>query len=167
MRNQEVYELRCIVTHLGPSGTAGHYIAFCYVENENKWYKFDDSIVTESSFKDASNTGDSYLLFYKRTNNQMNNQINNKINNQTNFQMDPKNDNQIKILINQFVMMNNQMMMNNQNNQMMMGNQNNQIMNNDTPIMNNQNNQMMMSNQNNQIMVIKDIVELQIFQQVI
>ena len=155
-----IYELRCIVTHLGPSGTAGHYIAFCFVEKEKKWYKFDDSIVIETTFKDASTTGDSYLLFYKRTNRQMNIQINNEVN----YKMDINISNQIKFLINQVVMMNNennnkmiminqmnnQMMMNNQNNNQMMNNQMNSMMNNQN---NNQMNQMMMSNQNNNPMI--------------
>ena len=68
-----IYKLKCIVTHLGPSGTSGHYIAFCYVQNKNKWYKFDDTIVSESSFQDASTFGDSYILFYQRKDNQLNN----------------------------------------------------------------------------------------------
>ena len=151
-----IYELRCIVTHLGPSGTAGHYIAFCFVEKEKKWYKFDDSIVTETTFKDASTTGDSYLLFYKRTDRQMNIQLNNEIN----YYMDNIISNEIKIMINKVVMMNNQNnIMINQMNQMMMNNQNNnQMMNNQmNPMMNNQNNnqmnQMMMSNQNNNPMM--------------
>ena len=67
-----IYDLRCIVVHTGPSGTAGHYISFCFVENYKKWFKFDDSIVSESSFKDATNFGESYILFYKkRENNQI------------------------------------------------------------------------------------------------
>ena len=67
-----IYDLRCIVAHIGPSGTGGHYISFCFVENYNKWFKFDDSIVSESSFKDATNFGESYILFYKkRENNQL------------------------------------------------------------------------------------------------
>ena len=64
-----IYNLRCIVAHKGPHGTAGHYVAFCYVENKQKWYLFNDCLVQESSFKDASAFGRSYVLFYKRQEN--------------------------------------------------------------------------------------------------
>jgi hypothetical protein len=60
------YRLICIVTHIGPHGTGGHYIAYCFLEDKKKWYEFNDSIVKESSFKEASTFGDTYILFYKR-----------------------------------------------------------------------------------------------------
>ena len=60
------YKLICIVTHLGPSGPSGHYISFCYISNYKKWFKFDDSLVYESSFKEASTSGQTYILFYER-----------------------------------------------------------------------------------------------------
>ena len=60
---------------MGESGTGGHYIAFCFLENRQKWFKFNDSIVTESDFNTASTFGDSYVLFYKRKENGIN-QIN-------------------------------------------------------------------------------------------
>ena len=62
------YRLICIITHLGPDGVMGHFIAFCFLEEKNCWYKFDDSIVSESTFEQASNFGQAYVLFYKRTN---------------------------------------------------------------------------------------------------
>ena len=65
------YKLICVVTHLGPHGTGGHYIAYCLLEEKNLWYKFDDSVVTLSSFQEAStsnshNSIDPYILFYHR-----------------------------------------------------------------------------------------------------
>ena len=60
------YRLISIVTHLGPHGTGGHYIAFCYLEDKNLWYKFDDSLVTLTTFNEASKFGDTYILFYHR-----------------------------------------------------------------------------------------------------
>ena len=60
------YRLICIITHLGPHGTGGHYIAFCFLQDKNMWYKFDDRLVTESSFMEASKFGDTYILFYQR-----------------------------------------------------------------------------------------------------
>ena len=60
------YKLISIITHFGPSGTAGHFIAFCFIKDKNKWYKFNDSNVTESNFQEASTSGDTYILFYER-----------------------------------------------------------------------------------------------------
>ncbi len=60
------YKLICIVTHLGPSGPSGHYISFCYKYNYKRWFIFDDSLVYESSFKEASTCGQTYILFYER-----------------------------------------------------------------------------------------------------
>ena len=64
--NNSNYKLIGVITHLGPSGDAGHFIAFCFVQDKDRWYKFNDSIVTESNFMEVSNTGDSYILFYER-----------------------------------------------------------------------------------------------------
>ena len=65
------YRLISIIKHFGQSGTAGHYIAFCYVEREGDWFKFNDALVERSSFKEGAdiNNGDSYVLIYKRTGN--------------------------------------------------------------------------------------------------
>lgn len=60
------YKLINVITHLGVPGTSGHYIAFCFVERENSWFKFNDANVEKSNFNEAINTGDSYVLFYKR-----------------------------------------------------------------------------------------------------
>ena len=60
------YRLICIITHIGPHGTGGHYIAFCYLEDKKMWFQFNDSIVSPSSFDEASKFGDTYILFYKR-----------------------------------------------------------------------------------------------------
>ena len=58
------YEIIGIVTHFGPSGMSGHFIAFCKSFVDNKWYKYNDSIVSPSSFQEARNTGVPYILFY-------------------------------------------------------------------------------------------------------
>ena len=60
------YRLICIITHLGPGGVMGHFVAFCFLEDKNAWYEFNDSIVTPSSFEQASKFGETYVLFYKR-----------------------------------------------------------------------------------------------------
>ena len=64
--NNSNYRCIGIITHLGPSGNTGHFIAFCFVKDKNKWFKFNDSIVEPSNFQDASTLGDSYVLFYER-----------------------------------------------------------------------------------------------------
>ena len=58
------YEIIGVVTHFGPSGMSGHFIAFCKSFVDNKWYKYNDSIVSPSSFQEARNTGVPYILFY-------------------------------------------------------------------------------------------------------
>ena len=58
------YKLIGVVTHFGPSGESGHFIAFCKSFVDNNWYKYNDAIVTLSSFKEAQSTGVPYILFY-------------------------------------------------------------------------------------------------------
>ena len=58
------YELIGVVTHLGTSDMGGHFIAFCKNSNNCKWYKFNDAIVTETSFKEVISFGVPYVLFY-------------------------------------------------------------------------------------------------------
>ena len=66
IESSDTFKLICIISHFGPSSTSGHFIAFCYVESKGKWYEFNDSIVTESSFDEAKNKGTAYVLFYQR-----------------------------------------------------------------------------------------------------
>ena len=58
------YKLIGIVTHFGPSSMGGHFIAFCKSFVDQKWYKYNDAIVNNSSFQEASTTGIPYILFY-------------------------------------------------------------------------------------------------------
>jgi ubiquitin C-terminal hydrolase len=67
--DNNIYDLISVITHFGNSGTDGHYISFCKIQDKNKWYKFNDSIVTESNYQEASTTGDAYILFYQRRKN--------------------------------------------------------------------------------------------------
>jgi hypothetical protein len=41
-----IYELYGVVTHLGESGEGGHFIASCKSPSNNKWYRFNDAIVS-------------------------------------------------------------------------------------------------------------------------
>ena len=58
------YKLVAICTHLGASGSTGHYITFCLNKEDNKWYKFNDSYVNRCEKEDIYN-GSPYLLLYK------------------------------------------------------------------------------------------------------
>ena len=42
----------------------GHFIAFCKSFVDQKWYKYNDAMVNNSSFQEASTTGVPYILFY-------------------------------------------------------------------------------------------------------
>jgi ubiquitin carboxyl-terminal hydrolase 8 len=59
------YKLIGVVTHFGPSGDSGHFIAFCRSFVNDQWYKYNDAMVTSSSFIEARDTGIPYILFYQ------------------------------------------------------------------------------------------------------
>ena len=58
------YKLIGVVTHFGPSSDSGHFIAFCKSFVDFKWYKYNDAMVSPSSFNEAKTTGVPYILFY-------------------------------------------------------------------------------------------------------
>ena len=64
------YELICVLSHLGPSGMSGHFIAFCKSPVDGKWYMYNDAQVSECSDpKNQSNTmieNLPYVLFYQK-----------------------------------------------------------------------------------------------------
>jgi len=66
--NNLIYHLYAIVTHIGPSSMAGHFIAFCKSPIDGKWYKFNDAIVdyVGDFNNNVSNFGTPYILFYER-----------------------------------------------------------------------------------------------------
>ena len=59
------YQIICVCTHLGSSGSYGHYIAYCRHRENGKWYKFNDSSCNECN-KEEINRGSPYLLLYER-----------------------------------------------------------------------------------------------------
>ena len=59
------YRLIGVVSHFGPSGESGHFIAFCKSFVDGNWYRYNDAIVTLSSINEAKNTGVPYILFYE------------------------------------------------------------------------------------------------------
>jgi len=60
-----VYELYAVISHLGPSSMEGHFVAYCRNRIDNKWYLYNDSIVTLCSRPQQYNDGMPYILFYK------------------------------------------------------------------------------------------------------
>ena len=68
LNNNVIYHLYAIVTHIGPSSMAGHFIAFCKSPIDGKWYKFNDAIVdyVGDFNNNVSNFGTPYILFYER-----------------------------------------------------------------------------------------------------
>ena len=63
------YKLIGVITHLGNSGEDGHFIAHCLSPIDNKWYTYNDAIVTEiKDFKRIIDLRMPYLLFYQKIN---------------------------------------------------------------------------------------------------
>lgn len=61
-KSKPIYELYAISNHYGGLG-GGHYTA--YAKNNEKWYEFDDSRVSNSFKKDIVSSS-AYILFYER-----------------------------------------------------------------------------------------------------
>ena len=64
------YELICVLTHLGPSGMSGHFVAFCKSPVDGKWYLYNDAQVNNvADPRDRDNTlieGLPYVLYYQK-----------------------------------------------------------------------------------------------------
>ena len=58
-------QLYAVICHLGESSMNGHFIAYCRHRQNNKWYKYNDSFVTECTKAQEYNDGMPYILFYK------------------------------------------------------------------------------------------------------
>ena len=59
------YELYAVICHLGPSSMSGHFVAYCRNRIDNKWYLYNDAIVSPCTRKYQYNDGMPYILFYK------------------------------------------------------------------------------------------------------
>ena len=70
------YELIGVLTHFGPSGMAGHFVAYCKSPINDRWYLYNDSIVTPCNSdveSEMQSNGIPYILFYQRRKNEMTN----------------------------------------------------------------------------------------------
>ena len=67
---KNVYELICVLSHYGPSGMAGHFIAFCKSPVDKKWYCYNDAQVSECDDPTSQGNEDvegiPYVLFYQK-----------------------------------------------------------------------------------------------------
>ena len=67
---KDLYELICVLSHYGPSGMAGHFIAFCKSPVDKKWYCYNDAQVSECDDPTSQGNGDvegiPYVLFYQK-----------------------------------------------------------------------------------------------------
>ena len=60
------YFLSGVVSYMGESGPSGHYIAYCRMSPNSKYYCYNDSLVNESSFEEINRRGTPYILFYQK-----------------------------------------------------------------------------------------------------
>ena len=60
-----VYNLYAIISHQGTDANNGHFYAYCKHRINNKWYLYNDSIVSECEKNDDYLNGVSYVLFYQ------------------------------------------------------------------------------------------------------
>ena len=60
-----VYNLYAIISHQGTDANNGHFYAYCKHRINNKWYLYNDSIVSECEKNDDYLNGVSYILFYQ------------------------------------------------------------------------------------------------------
>ena len=82
------YELIGCLTHHGPSGMAGHFVAYCRSPIDNQWYFYNDAEVTPcyNPENEMLSNGIPYILFYQRRKTQyIQNVINNNINININY----------------------------------------------------------------------------------
>jgi len=59
------YDLFAVANHFG-SLSFGHYTAFCKNSVKNKWYEYNDSVVTEIDDESKIMTPNAYILFYRQ-----------------------------------------------------------------------------------------------------
>ena len=63
-----IYNLYGVITHIGESGPNAHFVASCKSKIDNKWYRYNDAIVSDINNvqKEIIEFGTPYILFYKK-----------------------------------------------------------------------------------------------------
>ena len=68
LHNQEKkgkYYLIGMVVHYGESSMSGHFIAYCRMDRNSKWFCYNDAYVSEcQNFEEIIKRGVPYILFY-------------------------------------------------------------------------------------------------------
>jgi len=59
------YQLYAVICHLGSSSMSGHFVAYCRNRIDNKWYLYNDGMVSLCSKPRQYQDGMPYLLFYR------------------------------------------------------------------------------------------------------
>ena len=59
------YELYAVICHLGPSSMSGHFVAYCRNRIDNKWYLYNDALVSLCNKPQQYTEGMPYILFYR------------------------------------------------------------------------------------------------------
>ena len=67
-KKQLIYSLYAVITHIGESGPEAHFVASCKNYLDNKWHRFNDSIVNDIKDlqKEVIDFGTPYILFYRK-----------------------------------------------------------------------------------------------------
>ena len=69
MNNDQIYELQSVIKHLGDNSASGHFIAYCRSPLPNfhsLWFCYnDETVVQVNNWKDITETGVTYILFYQ------------------------------------------------------------------------------------------------------
>ena len=60
-----VFELYSVICHLGPSSMSGHFVAYCKNRIDNKWYLYNDGMVSLCNRNYQYREGMPYILFYR------------------------------------------------------------------------------------------------------
>lgn len=55
-----------VVSNFGYSSNFGKFEAFCRMEQNGKWFNYNDEQVSESNWEDIHNNGAQYVLFYHK-----------------------------------------------------------------------------------------------------
>ena len=65
-KQQIIYSLYGVITHIGQSGPNAHFVASCKSPIDNKWYRYNDAMVNpiNNIQKDIFDFGNPYILFY-------------------------------------------------------------------------------------------------------
>ena len=62
------FELYAVICHIGPSSMSGHFVAYCRNRMDQKWYLYNDAIVTLCKEPYEYQNKMPYILFYRSLN---------------------------------------------------------------------------------------------------